>query len=115
MASISPLSCSASFMKMIGPLDVTVFTTSVDRTTMNTEQKARQKWHLCRFKSLQECFMKKRRDWQQVISSVSSSSSYCRGVAFSLLHTSVSVSGLLTDKCADKLDEILADVCGVSP
>jgi len=27
-------------------------TTRVERTMKNTEQKARQKWHLCRFKSL---------------------------------------------------------------
>ena len=41
--SISPLSCSASFIKIIGPFEVTVFTTNVDSTTIKTEQKARQK------------------------------------------------------------------------
>ena len=46
MQSISPESVWASFRKMMGPLDVIVLTTSVDRTTIRTEQRARQKWHL---------------------------------------------------------------------
>ena len=32
-------------MKMTGPLAMTVLTTSVDKTTIRTEQSARQKWH----------------------------------------------------------------------
>ena len=43
---------------MIGPLDITVFTTSVASTAINTEQKARQKWHFLLLISITEYFTK---------------------------------------------------------
>ena len=70
--SISPESCSASFMNTIGPLLVTDLTTRVDITTMKTVQNARQKWNFLRFKSFIVCFKKKRKVYLHVKLSPSS-------------------------------------------
>ena len=45
-------------MKDTGPLEVIEVTTRVDRTTIRTEEQARQKWHLCRKISRHECLTK---------------------------------------------------------
>ena len=55
MASIYPVSVSASLRKIIGPISMTVLITRVASTTKKTEQKARVKLHLCLLISLQEC------------------------------------------------------------
>ena len=59
-ASNSPEPTWFRLRKMIGPFAITVLTTKVDSTTTNTEQKARQKWHLRLIISLTECLMKNR-------------------------------------------------------
>ena len=49
---------------MIGPFSVILYTIRMDRTTMKTEQKDRQNWHLCRPISLHVYLIKKRSFWQ---------------------------------------------------
>ena len=90
--SYPPFYSSASLRKINGPFVMIAFTTITDRTTTNTEQKAKQNWHLCRPISVQECFTKKRNEPQQVrdppkkTSSSKSSSMYyvCSDVALLL-------------------------------
>lgn len=43
---------------MIGPLETMVSITNENRITINTEQKAKQKWHFLLLKSLYECLVK---------------------------------------------------------
>ena len=63
--SISPVPAWAKLKKMIGPLATTVLTTRVERITIKTEQRAKQKWQECLFTSRIECFMKKRNIYKQ--------------------------------------------------
>ena len=72
--SNSPVLAWARLMKTIGPVPTTVLMMSVDRTTMKTEQRARQKLQLCRDTSLNECLTKKRNFCQHPYYYVRSSS-----------------------------------------
>ena len=90
--------------KMIGPISVTLTTQRIERTTTKTEQNERVNWHLCRFTSLIDCFMKNLNLPQQS-SPVPPSSreslnfSYSSGCLFSLKLTTSSMPASPSSSC----------------